>query len=77
MKDFPQILKSCLIKINDLMQSASGNQLVENVFTDGRHLNLSVVFISQNLKLILYRKEMSFLSAKTYLIQERNAEPSL
>ena len=31
------------------MQSASGNQLVENLFTDGRHLNLSVVFVSQNL----------------------------
>ena len=31
------------------MQSASGNQLVENLFTDGRHLNLSVIFVSQNL----------------------------
>ena len=30
------------------MQSASGNQLVENLFTNGRHLNLSVVFVSQN-----------------------------
>ena len=28
--------------IDDLMQSASGNQLVENLFTNGRHLNLSV-----------------------------------
>ena len=35
--------------IDDLMQSASGNQLVENLFTDGRHLNLSDVFVSQNL----------------------------
>ena len=35
--------------IDDLMQSASGNLLVENLFTNGRHLNLSVVFISQNL----------------------------
>ena len=35
--------------IDDLMQSASGNQLVENLFTKGRHLNLSVVFVSQNL----------------------------
>ena len=34
---------------DDLMQSASGNQLVENLFTNGRHLNLSVVFVSQNL----------------------------
>ena len=31
------------------MQSASGNQLVENLFTNGRHLNPSVVFVSQNL----------------------------
>ena len=42
--------------IDDLMQSASGNQLVENLFTNGRHLNLSVVFVSQNF--FLYRKEM-------------------
>ena len=35
--------------IDDLMQSASGNQLVENLFTNGRHLNLSVFFFSQNL----------------------------
>ena len=35
--------------INDLMQSASGNQLVGNLFINGRHLNLSVVFVSQNL----------------------------
>ena len=34
---------------DDLMQSASGNQLVENLFTNGRRLNLSVVFVSQNL----------------------------
>ena len=39
--------------IDDLMQSASGSQLiskidVENLFTNGRHLNLSVVFASQN-----------------------------
>ena len=31
------------------MQSTSGNRLVENLFTNGRHLNLSVVFVSQNL----------------------------
>ena len=29
--------------IDGLMQSASGNQLVENLFTNGRHLNLLVV----------------------------------
>ena len=29
--------------IDDLMQSASGNQLTENLFTNGRHVNLSVV----------------------------------
>ena len=31
------------------MQNANGNQLVENLFTNGKHLNLSVVFVSQNL----------------------------
>ena len=39
---------------DDLMQSASGNQLVENLFTNGRHLNLSVVFHQS--KFILYGK---------------------
>ena len=39
--------KICII--DDLMQSASGNQLVENPFSNGRHLNLSVLFVSQNL----------------------------
>ena len=34
---------------DDLMQSGSENQLVKNLFTNGRHLNLSVVFVSQNL----------------------------
>ena len=38
---------SCII--DDLMQSASGNQLVENLFTNGRLLHLSVVFVTQNL----------------------------
>ena len=33
--------------IDYLIQSASGNQLVENLFTNGRHLNLSVLFVSQ------------------------------
>ena len=35
--------------IDDLMQSASRNQLVEDLFTNRKHLNLSVVFVSQNL----------------------------
>ena len=35
--------------IDDLMQSVSRNQLVENLFANERHLNVSVVFVSQNL----------------------------
>ena len=38
---------SCII--DDLMQRASRNHLAEDLFTNGRHLNLSVVFVSQNL----------------------------
>ena len=41
--------KRSICIMDDLMQSASGNQLVENLFTNGRHLSLSVVFVSQNL----------------------------
>ena len=39
--------KGSICIIDDLIQSASGKQLVENLFTNGRHLNLSVVFVSQ------------------------------
>ena len=42
--------------IDDLMQSASENQLVENLFTNGRHCE-SVCRVRQS-KLILCRKEM-------------------
>ena len=42
--------------IDDLMQSASGNQFIENLFNNRKHLNLSVVFVKS--KLILCRKEM-------------------
>ena len=35
--------------IDDLMQSVSGNQWVENLFTNGRHWNLTFVFVSENL----------------------------
>ena len=31
------------------MKNASSSQMVEDLFTNGRHLNLSVVFITQNL----------------------------
>ena len=41
--------KRNLCIIDDLMQTASSNQTVEDLFTNGRHLNLSVAFISQNL----------------------------
>ena len=40
---------------DDLMQSASGNQLVENLITNGRHLN---VCCFRQSKFVLYRKEM-------------------
>ena len=46
---FDRSCKRNICIIDNLMQSASGNQLVENLFTYGRHLNLSVVFVSQNL----------------------------
>ena len=34
--------------IDDLMQSSSGSHLVEDLSTNGRHFNLSVMFVSQN-----------------------------
>ena len=57
--------------INGLMQSVSGNQLVENLFTNGRHLNLSVVFVSQNL--FYARKKWRTISLNsTYIVVFKN-----
>ena len=55
--------------IDDLMQSASGNQLVENLFTNGRHLNLSVVFVSQNL---FYTGKKCISLNSTYIVVFKN-----
>ena len=57
--------------IDDLMQSTSGNQLVENLFTNGRHLNLSVVFVSQNLFYTLKKCRAISLNS-TYIVVFKN-----
>ena len=57
--------------IDDLMQSASGNQLVENLFTNGRHLNLSVVFVSQNL-FYMGKKFRTISLNSTYIVVFKN-----
>ena len=57
--------------IDDLMQSASGNQLVENLFTNGRHLNLSVVFVSQNVSYV-GKKSRTISSNSTYIVVFKN-----
>ena len=55
--------------IDDLMQSA--NQLVENLFTNGRHLNLSVVFVSQNL-FYIGKKCRTISLNSTYVVVFKN-----
>ena len=57
--------------IDDLMQSASRNQLVENLFTNGRHLNLSVVFVSQNL-FYMAKKCRTISLSSTYIVVFKN-----
>ena len=57
--------------IDDLMQSVSGNQLVENLITDGRHLNLSVVFVIQNL-LYTGKKSRTISLNSTYIVVFKN-----
>ena len=53
------------------MQSASWNQLVKNLFTNGRHLNLSVAFVSQNL--FYTGKKCSTISLNsTYIVVFKN-----
>ena len=52
MKDFLQILKSCLTEVNETFVSLMISCRVRvgiSWSTNGRHLNLSVVFVSQNL----------------------------
>ena len=53
------------------MQSASGNQLVENLFTNGRHLNLSVVFVTQNL-FYTGKKWITISLNSTYIVVFKN-----
>ena len=57
--------------IDDLMQSVSGNQLVENLITNGRHLNLSVVFVIQNL-LYTGKKSRTISLNSTYIVVFKN-----
>ena len=53
------------------MQSGSGNQLVENLFTNGRHINLSVVFVSQNL-FYMGKKCRTISLNSTYIVVFKN-----
>ena len=53
------------------MQSASGNQLVENLSTNGRHLNLSVIFVSQNL-FQMAKKCRTISLTSTYIVVFKN-----
>ena len=53
------------------MQSASGNQLVENFFTNGRHLNLSIVFVSQN-SFYMGKKCRTIFLNSTYIVVYKN-----
>ena len=57
--------------IDDLMQSVSVNQLVKNLFTNGRHLNLSVVFVSQNL-FYMGKKCRTISLNSTYIVVFKN-----
>ena len=57
--------------IDGLMQSVSGNQLVENLFTNGIHLNLSVVFVRQNL-FYTGRKCRTIPLNSTYIVVFKN-----
>ena len=43
-----QVVNTCII-IDDLMVEASESKQVQALFTRGRHLNMSVIFLTQNL----------------------------
>ena len=46
--DFDSMTNS-LIVFDDMMQEASNSEQVQSLFTRGRHLNISVIFLTQNL----------------------------
>jgi len=45
--DFDSMTNS-LIVFDDMMQEASNSEQVQSLFTRGRHLNISVIFLTQN-----------------------------
>ena len=53
------------------MQNVSGNQWVKNLFTNRRHLNLSVMFISQNL-FYMGKKCRTISLNSTYIVVLKN-----
>ena len=42
-------MTNSLIVFDDMMQEASNSEQVQSLFTRGRHLNISVIFLTQNL----------------------------
>ena len=49
-QDLPDNFESnCLIVFDDMMEEASNSEKVQSLFTRGRHLNISVILLTQNL----------------------------
>ena len=49
-QDLPNHFDSnCLIVFDDMMEEASNSEKVQSLFTRGRHLNISVILLTQNL----------------------------
>ena len=75
MKDFLKILRSYLIEINEIFVSddsiQSRSQLVKDLFTNERHLNLTIIFVCQNL--FYTGKKCGAISLNsTYIVVFRN-----
>ena len=45
----PELIKADLVVIDDFMSEASNSLAVQSLFTRGRHLGVSVVYLAQNL----------------------------
>ena len=58
-----------LLVIDDLMEEASKDKEIQNLFTRGRHLNLSVIFLTQN----LFHKQQRVISLNSdYMVIFKN-----
>ena len=59
-----------LLVLDDMMEEASGDKRIEQLFTRGRHDNLSIIYLTQNL---FHKKQRNISLNSDYMIVFKNA----